>query len=899
MTNEEIQAMAKKNAEHSQQVTAQQAELKARWLDLPENYNIFDAITSGGNVIPLNVKSSIAPVGCHYRKNHVDYLVNSGYSTEEAIEFLSTQSQYTSPNLRIVVPNITELIAWGKKNGITLSDSSSTGTVTNTEAKDKASPQQIEQAKQQSKPGPSDVIVTSIKNKSAGTTLNEDDYVKWLCEVYNGVCRAARKPQIPTSICVSIALARTGFYTLNIGQFNFWMLPHDDSLTTLTSDNGKAAFESAEHGANACITVCHMSNFTTALIGLEDEMSKTTEENKQKTTKAILEKLSSATAEDEYKKAMEFVEKHKLREWDTDKTVAEGGHADQSTSKNSQTGKDGNGMQDIMAKAAERYASAVQEKGKGYDIVPAGTDHVRITKLPKGKTPCEPIYPDYIQVGDTIPEWVYSETYAKIAEAAEKKALEAAGIKTEDTKQERIAAFNNELNAFKEAQFAAWCKENGVKYSNETEKQAAEKKYDEAQKNNPNEFKDGIYIPDESSKNKYSALLEKRKTIVSENLATSAAYSNYQSNLQSVKQEITAREGNWNQDTGKEGSVFTGNGGLGIQTSSGGSGGSSGSSSGSSGGGGSATNANVEKMVEWALNTANDQSHGYSQTVRTGPDYDCSSFVYYALENAGFGVITKRGYAGNGDTLPEDLKAAGWKENMFNNSMVLSLKRGDIMWLDGHVAIYIGMGKTVEASGTWAGKAETGDQGNEIGMYEVVRNNKPYTKFFRYEASASSGGTANINAKIEAAVKWAESKVGGKYSQKESERNGPNSYDCSSFVYYALDAAGFGIIAAWQKNPVYQNTYHGNQKVGDADTIWTDIQTMGASGWKKYTYSEIKDNLQRGDIVAYWESKGNNGHTYIMTDSNNTVEAKGAAAGICKSTKRITYDVQEVYRYTG
>ena len=44
----------------------------------------------------------------------------------------------------------------------------------------------------------------------------------------------------------------------------------------------------------------------------------------------------------------------------------------------------------------------------------------------------------------------------------------------------------------------------------------------------------------------------------------------------------------------------------------------------------------IETAVQWAVNTANDNSHGYSQTSRGGnPDYDCSSFVIAAWANAG------------------------------------------------------------------------------------------------------------------------------------------------------------------------------------------------------------------------------------------------------------------------
>ena len=42
-----------------------------------------------------------------------------------------------------------------------------------------------------------------------------------------------------------------------------------------------------------------------------------------------------------------------------------------------------------------------------------------------------------------------------------------------------------------------------------------------------------------------------------------------------------------------------------------------------------AIDSRVEKAVQIAVGIANDNSHGYSQTSRRGPDYDCASLVYY------------------------------------------------------------------------------------------------------------------------------------------------------------------------------------------------------------------------------------------------------------------------------
>ena len=70
--------------------------------------------------------------------------------------------------------------------------------------------------------------------------------------------------------------------------------------------------------------------------------------------------------------------------------------------------------------------------------------------------------------------------------------------------------------------------------------------------------------------------------------------------------------------------------------------------------------------LEWAIKIANDDSHGYSQCNRTGPDYDCSSLVWYSLvEGAGISPEALGGYAFATGTMPGTLTKVGFKEHPY------------------------------------------------------------------------------------------------------------------------------------------------------------------------------------------------------------------------------------------
>ena len=58
---------------------------------------------------------------------------------------------------------------------------------------------------------------------------------------------------------------------------------------------------------------------------------------------------------------------------------------------------------------------------------------------------------------------------------------------------------------------------------------------------------------------------------------------------------------------------------------------------------------------------------------------------------------------------------------------------------------------------------------------------------------------------MEQAIAWMEARR-GKVTYSMDYRNGPNSYDCSSAVYYALMSAG-AISAGWAVNTEYEHDW--------------------------------------------------------------------------------------------
>lgn len=135
--------------------------------------------------------------------------------------------------------------------------------------------------------------------------------------------------------------------------------------------------------------------------------------------------------------------------------------------------------------------------------------------------------------------------------------------------------------------------------------------------------------------------------------------------------------------------------------------------------------------LQWAIDIANDDSHGYSQCNRNGnPDYDCSSLVWYSLvEGSGIDKEQMGGYPFTTYTQASILKKVGFTEHGYTGHA--DLKPGDILLRDGHTAIYVGEDQIVHAS-LPEGPGVCGMAGDQTGKEIVVTiDNSSWSTYYR------------------------------------------------------------------------------------------------------------------------------------------------------------------------
>lgn len=106
----------------------------------------------------------------------------------------------------------------------------------------------------------------------------------------------------------------------------------------------------------------------------------------------------------------------------------------------------------------------------------------------------------------------------------------------------------------------------------------------------------------------------------------------------------------------------------------------------------------------------------------------------------------------------------------------------------------------------------------------------------------------------DAMIKWMTDRL-NKVTYSMNSRLGPNNYDCSSAVYYALIAGGFLKVGS----------------MGNTETLFNDLEK---NGWSQIQPVNGHYPAKRGDIFI-WGTRGQTlgaaGHTGIFVDDNDQI----------------------------
>lgn len=213
----------------------------------------------------------------------------------------------------------------------------------------------------------------------------------------------------------------------------------------------------------------------------------------------------------------------------------------------------------------------------------------------------------------------------------------------------------------------------------------------------------------------------------------------------------------------------------------------------------------TESAISWMEKMARDNSHGYSQVNRWGPDYDCSSAVISSWQQAGVPVKTKgASYTGN---MYNIFKKCGFDDVTKEVNLITGagLKRGDVLLnRKHHTAMYCGNKKEVEASiderGTTVGRL-SGDQTGKEFLIRSYRN-YPWTDVLRYKESASNpvakttdavkfdssaryGVTFRVNTKTDPLMMRTDATTSAKIVKAI-----PKNEDVTWYGYYKVDSKG-------------------------------------------------------------------------------------------------------------
>lgn len=160
---------------------------------------------------------------------------------------------------------------------------------------------------------------------------------------------------------------------------------------------------------------------------------------------------------------------------------------------------------------------------------------------------------------------------------------------------------------------------------------------------------------------------------------------------------------------------------------------------------------NINQSYQWAINTCNTPNVGYSQPYRNQKTvngityYDCSSFIWYALQAGGFDVetayriATGQVYSGNAITTASErawLLALGFTEQPISGEW----KAGDILWRSGHTEMVYSGG--IGSGVTMGAHSANYPLDRQVSINSSTSSASSWTSLWRYGGGGATSGVS-------------------------------------------------------------------------------------------------------------------------------------------------------------